>query len=253
MDQTVSSINNSTKSSLCKEIVIEAKLINCGTVSFLSSFWVKIMAVKKIVFFGPASAGKSSLRKFFFEGMPADRILSEPETPTIGVTYNRYNYVYSYPVESGGHVPEKIPIELAIMDTSGQEIERFLTTQAREQVFKGADIVLFIFDVIDWNDDSGRKEYIMDFISFTNSARLELAPQSVFHVVGHKYDKHPAGKAAIEQTRFKIKNDLQDYVFKKTRTFIDFDVHIMSLHKDYRRDAFQELLDLTTGLLSVPF
>nr|MDO8086871.1 GTPase [Candidatus Sigynarchaeum springense] len=208
--------------------------------------------MKKIVLIGPANSGKTSLRRFFFEGVPADKILSETEAPTIGVKYNRFNYVYTYPVEKEGVVPEKIPVELALVDTSGQELEKFLTTSAGDQVFKAADIVLFVLDISDWEKEM-KKEYLMDFICFTNTARLELAPQSVFHVIGHKYDLLPGGKVALEGTRSQVKNDLQDYTFRKTRKFLDFTVHLTSLHKEYRRDTFQELLDLTTNLLSIPF
>ncbi len=210
------------------------------------------MAVKKVVFVGPAGSGKTSLRKFFFEGIPADKILSEPEAPTIGVKYNRFNYVYSYPVEKEGMSPEKIPIELAMVDTSGQELEKILTTPAGDQVFKGADIVLFIIDISEWGNEM-RKEYLMDFICFTNNARLQLAPQSVFHLIGHKYDLAPGGKVGLEKTKSQVKNELQDYTFKKTRKFLDFNVHLTSLQKDFRRDTFQEMLDLTTGFLSIPF
>ncbi|MEX2681296.1 MAG: Rab family GTPase [Candidatus Sigynarchaeota archaeon] len=208
--------------------------------------------MKKVVLVGPPNSGKTSLRRFFFEGVPADKILSEQEAPTIGVKYNRFNYVYSYPVEKDGVTPEKIPVELALVDTSGQELEKFLTTSAGEQVFKGADIVLFVLDVSEWENEM-RREYLMDFICFTNTARLEKAPQSVFHVVGHKYDLVPGGKASLEGTRSRIKNELQDYAFKKTRKFLDFNVHLTSLAKEYRRDTFQDMLDLTTNLLSIPF
>ncbi|NMC08406.1 MAG: GTPase domain-containing protein [Candidatus Lokiarchaeota archaeon] len=211
------------------------------------------MAMKKVVFVGPANSGKTSLRKFFFEGVPADKILAEPEAPTVGVKYNRYNYVYSYPVEKEGTAPEKIPIELAMVDTSGQELEKFLTTPAGDNVFKAADIVLFIIDASGW-DDEMQREYLMDFICFTNTARLQLAPQSVFHVVAHKYDLVVSGgKAGMDKLRARIKNDLQDYIFKKTRKFLDFNVHVTSLKKEYRLDTFQEILDLTTTLLSIPF
>jgi len=192
------------------------------------------------------------LRRFFFEGVPADKILSETEAPTIGVKYNRFNYVYSYPVEKEGISPEKIPIELAMVDTSGQELEKFISTPAGDQVFKAADIVLFIMDVSEWENEM-RKEYLMDFICFTNTARLQHAPQSVFHVIGHKYDLAPGGKAGLETLRGKIRTDLQDYIFKKTRKFLDINVLITSLRKEYRRDTFQEILDLTTAILSIPF
>jgi GTPase SAR1 family protein len=208
--------------------------------------------VKKVVFVGPANSGKTSLRRFCFEGIPADKILAESEAPTIGVKYSRFNFVYSYPVEKEGVVPEKIPVELVMVDTSGQELEKILTTPAGEQILKGADIVLFIMNVAEW-DNNIRKEYLMDFICFTNNARLMAAPQSVFHVVGHKYDLAPGGKAGLEKKRAQIKTELQEYTFAKTQKFLDFNVHITSLQKDYRQNTFQELLDLTAGILSNPF
>ena len=88
------------------------------------------MAIKKIVFVGPPASGKTSIRRFFFEGIPADDILQTSESPTIGVKYNRYNYVCAAPIEKKGKTVEKIPVEVVMLDTSGQELERFITTHA---------------------------------------------------------------------------------------------------------------------------
>ncbi|HME55030.1 MAG TPA: GTPase domain-containing protein [Candidatus Lokiarchaeia archaeon] len=208
--------------------------------------------MKKIVFVGPPNAGKTSLRKFFFEGIPADAILQNPEAPTLGLKYSRYDYVYSYPFEKDGGTPEKIPIEIAMLDTPGQKIEDLLTTNMREKAFSGADIVMFIFDVSEW-DDEIRREYLMDFISFVNDARLELAPDSAYHVIGHKYDCYKDGFESIEEVRVIIKRDLDDYMFRKTEKILDLSVHLTSLTKDYRRESFHALLDLTADILSAQF
>ncbi|HME53196.1 MAG TPA: GTPase domain-containing protein [Candidatus Lokiarchaeia archaeon] len=205
--------------------------------------------MKKIVFIGPPNAGKTSLRKFFFEGVPADTILERSDAPTISTNYSRYNYVYSYPFEKDGGIPEKIPIEVTLLDTSGQELESLVTTKMRQTLFYKADIVLFIFDVSEW-DDEVRREYLMDFISFANDARLEAAPDSTYHVIGHKYDRHPAGIDAIEKVRAAIKNDLTDFIFQKIGKLIYLSAHLTSLMNDYRRESFHTVLDLMMNLFS---
>ena len=48
-----------------------------------------VQLVKKILLFGPPEAGKTTLRKFIFEGTPPGKLVEEPELPTIGITYNR--------------------------------------------------------------------------------------------------------------------------------------------------------------------
>ena len=207
--------------------------------------------MKKIVFVGPPNAGKTSLRKFFFEGVPADTILEEPDVPTVSTKYSGYNYVYSYPVEMDGVTPEKIPIEVTVLDTPGQELESLLTTSMRQKVFSNADIIMFIFDVTEWEEEI-RRDYLMDFISLVNDARLELAPDSTYHVIGHKYDRHPGGIDDLEKVRAAIKRDLDEYLFRKTGKMLDINVHLTSLMKEYRRESFHALLDLTTDLLSTP-
>ena len=205
--------------------------------------------MKKIVFIGPPNAGKTSLRKFLFEGVPADTILEQSETPTISVKYYRYNYVYSYPFERDGNPPEKIPIQLSIFDTPGQELEKIVTTTIRNNVFSEADVILFIFDVSEWENEI-RREYLMNFMSFVNDVRTELAPDSTYHVIGHKYDMHPAGFDDMGKVRAGIKSELDDYLFQKAGKMLDVDVRLTSLIKEYRQESFHALLDITTNLLS---
>jgi len=205
--------------------------------------------LKKIIFIGPPNAGKTSLRKFLFDGVSADKILEKPELPTIGTPYLHYEYVYSYPFETVEVKPEKTPVELFILDTSGQELEKILTTDTRNKVFWKADIILFIFDVSQWEDEA-RRQYLMDFISFVNDARIELAPESTYHVIGHKYDLYPASIEDMDNVKAAIKNELNDYLFQKTETIFVFDILLTSLIKEYQHESFRTLFDLTTEILS---
>ncbi|HME53827.1 MAG TPA: GTPase domain-containing protein [Candidatus Lokiarchaeia archaeon] len=204
--------------------------------------------MKKIVFLGPPNAGKTSLRKFLFEGVPADTILEENQVPTIGINYSKHNYMYTYPFENHGKIPEKIPLELVMLDTSGQELEKILSTILRNQVFSRADIIMFIFDVSEWENEA-RREQLMNFISSANDARLEIAPESMFHVIGHKYDIISGGIDEMEKNRVRIRNDLDNYIFQKTGKMLMLDIRVTSLQKEYRRVSFNALFELTTNIL----
>ncbi len=210
------------------------------------------MSLKKIVFLGPPSSGKTSLRKFFFEGVPADKILETTEPPTIGIKHARYQYMYSYPVVKDGTSPEKISLDLSLMDTSGQEIDTFLASPAREQLFSNTDIVFFIFDASDWQNEKQRKR-IMDFIFFTHYEQEVRSTDAIFHIIGHKYDKCRDGKDGMQQLLASIKNDLQDYVRMKTGKAPDFNVYLTSLHKEYRKETFKLFHALIAALSSIPF
>ncbi|MFX0099774.1 MAG: hypothetical protein ACFFCS_09335 [Candidatus Hodarchaeota archaeon] len=204
--------------------------------------------VKKIVFFGPPAAGKTSLRKFLFEGVAADDLMKNPEPASIGLKFNRYEYVYSYPIEMKDDEPEKVPINMALVDTAGQELERWLT-DSKHKVFGGADVVLFIFDVQDW-DDEMKREYILDLITFTNDTRIELAPDSEFHILAHKIDKIQDKVESMEKLKNKLKQDIQDYIFKKNNVLLDLDVQLTSIQSEFKRDSFFKLLDLTVNLFA---
>ena len=107
--------------------------------------------IKKVLFLGPAEAGKTSLRKFFFEGVPATQLLKESELPTVGLKYLKYDYMYSFPTKEKDD-REKIPLSLSVVDSAGQNLKEWLT-ERKERVFPGSDIIFFIFDVSHWLDE----------------------------------------------------------------------------------------------------
>nr|MDO8119473.1 hypothetical protein [Candidatus Sigynarchaeota archaeon] len=113
---------------------------------------------KKILLLGPPAAGKTSLRKFFFEGISAEQLLLQSEPASIGMKYSHYEYIYMYPFEKEGNIPEKTPFNLAVVDTAGQELDKWLGEQ-QYQVFVSADVVIFMFELKQWNVPEMR-EYI---------------------------------------------------------------------------------------------
>jgi GTPase SAR1 family protein len=115
------------------------------------------MPLKKIILIGPPEAGKTSIRRFFFEGIPAPELLEKPEAASVGFKYNNYEYLFSYPIEKEGIIPEKFPIQLSLVDTAGQELEKWLTIM-KERVFGETDIILFVFDISNWFIFNKKKE-----------------------------------------------------------------------------------------------
>ena len=90
----------------------------------------------------------------------------------------------------------------------------------------------------------------MRFIISANDARLELAPESMFHVIGHKYDILPSGIDEMEKIKSRMRNDLDNYIFQRTGKMLMLDIRVTSLKKEYRSVSFHALLELTTNILS---
>jgi len=205
------------------------------------------MTVRKILFIGPPEAGKSSLRKFLFEGVTAEELLESPEAPTIGLKFNTYNYVSTKPAAKNGKEGEKVPMDLSIVDSAGQNLAEWLDTK-KDRVFPGSDVIFFIFDVSDWLDDENRP-VIEDLIMNIYNTRVELAPESSFYIIGHKADKLPEGATYREQMIKRIKRELNDYVFDKMLKYLDFNVYITSIKEEFAQDAFLTLLNLSVDLM----
>ncbi len=200
--------------------------------------------VKKIAFIGPPAAGKTTLRRFFFEGIPADLLMKRQEPPSIGLKHDVFEYLFMYPAETKKPSPAKIPFKLALVDTSGQEMEKWVTTQ-RKEVFPGTDIIFFIFDASEWADPAHR-QIICDYIWFVLKTRNELAPSALFFILAHKYDKIAGRKSDIDADRRDIAEGIKDYIFKKKELVVDLHVAVTSLHKKYRSHTFTTLLNLMT-------
>ena len=202
--------------------------------------------MQKILFLGPPEAGKTSLRKFLFENVPAKELLEQPEAPTVGIKYNQYEYVTTLPADKSGPQGEKVPVQLSVLDSAGQYLGKWLN-ERKDRVFPGSDLIFFIFDVSTWLDDTKREE-IEDAIMKIYNARMELAEGSSFYIIGHKFDLLPEGKTYREQMAKRIKREMNEYVFDKMLKYLDFDVYLTSLY--YEQDTFLTLINLTTDLLS---
>jgi hypothetical protein len=202
---------------------------------------------------GPAEAGKTTLRKFLFEGVPAQELLEHPETPTVGLKYNAYAYVSTKRGQKGEKDKktkkgEVVPISLSIVDSAGQNIEEWLN-ERKERVFPGADIIFFIFDVSDWLQDE-KKAYLCSLIMRIYNARVELAPESSFYIIGHKFDRVPEGHTYRESMAKRIKHELNEYIFDKMLKYLDFNIYLTSIQEDFADETFLTLINLTADLFA---
>lgn len=192
--------------------------------------------VYKVAFLGPPAAGKTTIRKCLFEGTSPDELLARSEPPTIGMKFTRYQYMFSEAAGDGTKNPRTVPVDIALVDTAGQELEKWLHASARD-VFSGCSVVFYLFDVQDWFDDVKRR-YHTDLVLFINDRRLELAPGSLLHVIPTKFDLLGRPASDIKAIEHEVRGGLEDRAFALTRLMLQFPVHVSSLAVPFRAATF---------------
>jgi hypothetical protein len=138
-----------------------------------SKFYIE-KASKKILIIGFAGAGKTCIKKVFFEGEDPKKLLSElgsPE-PTFGVQH--YNYSW-------------LDTEIGTVDSSGQEFERYISGDSfeREITFGSSDTVIYVFDINNWLNE---REKVIENLKKIITTRDEIAPNAKLYSFCHKID-----------------------------------------------------------------
>ena len=172
---------------------------------------------EKIVFVGPPEAGKTTLRKIFFEGENPTKLLEYALEPTHGI-------------ES---IILKLSKEIGIFDLAGQENQYWLETE-KKTIFYNTKVLLLVIDVTTSIDD------ILDFIRKIIKIRNDLTPSSIIYVLIHKIDL--VKKKILRELNSRIKFAL----IKETQ----INVYFTSIKKEYFTQTFSFFIDILKTCLA---
>jgi len=120
---------------------------------------------KKIVLVGPQEVGKSTLRKWIFEGDSVIKLLENPLEATFGVE----NYSY-----------DLLMNEIGVFDLAGQENDRWF--EENVDVFNESDLILNVLDA------RFAPKILADKIDLALKVETEQAPKSLLFFLIHKID-----------------------------------------------------------------
>lgn len=118
----------------------------------------------KTLLVGPGGAGKTTLRKIFFEQEDPLQLISQTLEPTLGVDTNQY----------------ELGTTLAIHDLAGQQLEEWLHNA--NDIFFGTDL---IFCILDCQEPWEANEFLIRRVS---DVRDEICPKAFLAVFLHKID-----------------------------------------------------------------
>jgi len=174
---------------------------------------------KKIIFVGPPGAGKTTLRKIFFEGESRAQLLEYALEPTHGQ-------------ES---ILLKLSEDIGVFDLAGQENQRWFETEEKS-IFCETKIIMIVIDITTPVKD------IIDFGEKIINIRDELTPSSFIYLLIHKKD-------LITQDKI---NDIKLELIKKLGRKNLIKISFTSITKSYFLDTlsiFMEILKTCTSKL----
>lgn len=149
----------------------------------------------KLLFLGFPGSGKTCIKKVFFDGSEPMTLLNNnnnPE-PTIGTEYHLYSWLNT---------------ELSVLDTSGQELETYLSKNSQESdIFLSADSIVYIFDVLNWQQSE--QEVIENLKKLINVTKNNSTFASI-HAFCHKIDLIALNHEKRASIYSAIRNKLQD-------------------------------------------
>ena len=169
---------------------------------------------KKVIFVGPSAAGKTTLRKIFFEGENASKLLEYALEPT----YGEESLILRLP---------GLNEEVGIFDLAGQENHRWLETEDKS-IFLNTKVIIVIIDV------TSDFDFIINFIRKVLEIRNLLTSNSFIYVLIHKIDL--VGHKKIRDIRTGIRS-----AFSK-ENLIKF--LFTSLKKEYITQTFSHFVEI---------
>ncbi|MFO8017759.1 MAG: GTPase domain-containing protein [Promethearchaeia archaeon] len=169
------------------------------------------MSSKKIIFVGPPKAGKSTLRKVFFEGENPRSLLEYGLEPTYGI--------------------ESIILEMqdsiGVFDLSGQENQRWFETEDKK-IFYDAKLILIVIEV------TTEKKTIKNFLEQIIQLRNELSPSAMVYLLLHKID-------LVDRQRIM---DLKEQFTPKLENKYGIRVVFTSIKQEYFQDTLSFFLEI---------
>ncbi len=175
---------------------------------------------KKIVFIGPPEAGKTTLRKIFFEGENRKELLEHALEPTHGQET----------------IIVKLKQDIGVFDLAGQENQRWFETEDKS-IFDNTEILIVVIDI------TSPMQEILEFITKIINIRDELTPSSFIFLLLHKKDL---------LTREKI-SDIKLKLIRELRRISRLKIAFTSIKKKYFLETlslFMEILKLCTSMIS---
>ena len=168
---------------------------------------------KKIVIVGPSAAGKTTLKKIFFEGESSTKLLQYALDPTFG---------------EESLILRLMKEDIGIFDLAGQENQRWLETE-ENSIFLNTKVIMVVIDV------KTRFKDILDFIRKIINLRNNLTPSSIIYVLLHKIDLI----TAYQELR-NIKNEIKKALSNESLIKIFF----TSIEKKYFTQTFLYLVEI---------
>ena len=128
---------------------------------------------RRILIIGPPAAGKSTIRRVFFEDGSPKTLIDSPLEPTRGIE----NYTYNW-----------LDVTAGVVDSAGQEIERWLGLDS-QMAFGESDSIIFVIDVKKFQEYESQ---ILEDILSALEAKEKFAPKSQMNIFLHKTDLLPS-------------------------------------------------------------
>ncbi len=157
---------------------------------------------KKLLIIGFPGAGKTCIKKAFFEGEDPKKLLTElgaPE-PTMGVQHFSYSW---------------LDTEVGMVDSSGQEFERYISGDIfeKEMTFGSSDAIVYVFDINNWMEE---QEIVIENLEKVINVRDELTPSAKIYAFCHKIDIITLDSKTRATAFSDIKDKLQKGLLIKT-------------------------------------
>ncbi len=138
---------------------------------------------KKIVIVGPSGAGKTTLRKVFFEGESSTKLLEYALEPT----YGEESLIL------------RLSEDVGIFDLAGQENDRWFTTEDKA-VFYNTKIIIVVLDA------SAETDSFLEFIARVVEIRNLLTPSSYIYILIHKIDL--ISDKQLKEVKYRFNHDI---------------------------------------------